>query len=155
MSHFSQTLNDFIRSPDGPRTQAELVRRTGIDKALLSRILLDKQAPDAEQVAIILAGCGGSSEDRAKLLVAHLRDEAAPSFQRAGLDERRVKIEAKGDDPDTLGEPVSWWETAPAGLVIQLEILGKEGLRSKPLENLIGALSEQVLAAQRERMARP
>lgn len=154
MSHFSQTLNDFIRSPDGPQTQSELVRRTGMDKALLSRILTDKQSPDADQVATIIAGCGGDSSVRAHLLMAHLKDESAPSFHRGGLDERHVRIESLTSEPMSLAEPTNWWETAPVGLTIKLEIIGREALRSKSLENLVDAWVEQILAAQKERTSR-
>lgn len=144
MSHFSQTLLDFLKSSEPPLTQAELSTRSGVDKTLISRFLTGKKTPSDEQVAKLCAGISNDREDRIRLLVSFLRDMSQPSFKLAGFDNRHVTISSAQD----IGQPVRhdqlWIDTAPTGLLTKLTILGKGALLSPSIEALLDAWVNQL-----------
>lgn len=138
MSHFSETLSELLKSSVPPMTQAELSERSKVDKTLISRFLSGVKYPDSEQVAALCVGIGGDRCDRARLLVAFLRDQAAPTFARAGFDSRHVSIGVVEDSP-ALAE-LSWVDTIPAGLACKLKLLGDASLASPAVEELINGV---------------
>lgn len=142
MSSFSETLRDLLEQTG--LKQAHLADTSGVDKTLISRFLSGVKEPSPDQVAALCVGLGCDPETRARLLVAYLQDKAAPVLARGGIDDRHVVIAARDSlKAEGLAEP-GWWETAPDGLAVKLEILGKEALKSPAFMALIDAWVNQV-----------
>jgi hypothetical protein len=138
MSHFSETLAELLKSQTPPITQAELSERSKVDKSLISRFLSQVKYPDSEQVAALCLGVSGDRDDRIRLLVAFLRDQAAPAFRRSGFDSRHVNIRAVADT-DSVGGP-SWVDTMPAHLTDKLMKLGVASLESPAVAELLNGV---------------
>jgi hypothetical protein len=143
MSHFSQTLTDLMESAEPPLRQADLEKLSGVHNSLISRFIKDRRVPDSEQVARLAAAISPDSQKRARLVVAYLRDLAGPSFALAGVDDRHVLIQSTADAVKALGEP-EWWETAPVGLVIKLEAVGRVALEKPAVMALLDAWVNQL-----------
>lgn len=138
MSYFSETLRDLLKAQMPPMTQAELAERSKVDKTLISRFLSEAKYPDSEQVAALCIGISNDRDERIRLLVSFLRDQAAPSFSRSGFDSRHVNI-GPSTNADLVGER-SWVDTMPAGLADKLMKLGVASLESPAVAELLNGV---------------
>lgn len=142
MSRFSESLASLMRQHEPPLRQIDLEGTTGIHNSLISRVLSGTKHPTEDQVARLCAAISPDPATRAQLLVAYLRDVAAPTLAQADLDARHVIIRVAGEH-ESLAEP-DWFASAPTGLVCMLELIGRAALERPAVERLVEAITDQV-----------
>lgn len=148
MGHFSEKLRQLMAHQE--ITQEELEARSGVDRSLISRMLRDR-VPSRDQLAGLCAGISTDSDVRAELLISHLRDEARLVFERAGIDQRHVTIQAAGQDVLPQERASDWRDDWPIQLTVELSLIGQEALRSPEMREVVTAWAAQVEAATDER----
>jgi transcriptional regulator with XRE-family HTH domain len=95
MSHFGETLTALMELEKV--TQLELAERTGISRSILSRFCNGHLTPTRDMLVRLCSDISTDSARRAKLLVAHLRDEA-DAAHAAGISEQDYIIDTASDD---------------------------------------------------------
>jgi hypothetical protein len=134
MSHFSETLAECMERHLPPLTNVSLAKLSGVDATLISRYVNDRMAPTPERVAQLCVAISNDPEVRSRLLIAYLRDVAAPAFAEAGL-ERHVQIRLAAE-PVAPGES-NWFDTAPVSMQCMLEAVGREALTNPKVAELL------------------
>lgn len=148
MSYFSETLRLLVTSRG--ITQQELSRSSGVEQSIVSRISKGR-APTRPQVAALCAAISPESQERAALLVAHLRDEADEALKVAGLDSRHVLLDTCGEVGVVAEDAAAWGDHLPVLLRTELELLAQEALRSPEMREVISSWAAQIEAAAEER----
>ena len=144
MSFFTETLRDILGRTG--LSQVQLAEASGVNSSVLSRLLTGTREPMADQVAAVCVGLGADANVRAELALAFLRDQAAPILRRAGLDERRLNLRLQNAETSSPpAEEPSWWESAPVGLVIKLEVFGRIALRSPETMAVLDGMTNLLL----------
>ena len=154
MSHFSETLRALLAKH--AKTAVELEAASGVDRTTISRLLRGVHAPSRPKLASLCVAISPEAKERAALLLAHLRDEAADTFRRAGLDHRDLILALPGEiSADLIAPAVPWFESLPARLQVELALIGEEALRTPELRDMVSGLAALVerYAAEARRLS--
>jgi transcriptional regulator with XRE-family HTH domain len=123
VSEFSTLLSDAMTAAG--LTQAEVEKRTGIDRTVLSRLMAGVIAPSSSNLTALLRKFQPGTMVGHELVIAHLRDEAAA----AGLDPATLSIRVS-TQPDVR-------DSLPASLVADLDLLAVEAAANPDYADLV------------------
>lgn len=119
MSHFGTTLLALIES--NKISAGEVARRSGFDPSLISKWINDSQNPSAEATVKIAMAAAKSKSQKAKLIVAYLRD----NFRGQGADLIRISIGGKRHKSLMPEGDIEYLATASASDPVLRELLSK------------------------------
>jgi hypothetical protein len=93
-------------------------------------------------LAALCAAISPESNERAELLAAHLRDEAADTLKRAGLDSRHLTLEVAKEW--LVEERSNWLEALPISLQVELALISEEAMRTDEMRAMVADLAKVI-----------
>jgi transcriptional regulator with XRE-family HTH domain len=139
MSRFAETLRVLVAKRE--LTQEQLATDSGVDRTIISRMLRGR-VPTRSQLAALCAAISPESNERAELLAAHLRDEAADTLKRAGLDSRHLTLEVAKEW--LVEERSNWLEALPISLQVELALISEEAMRTDEMRAMVADLAKVI-----------